>query len=61
MLRPNKCCLHSLRFGTRVNFPGLQRPRAQAVVILAVKALLRDMASPTVLEHFKAMLLGADH
>ena len=36
----------------------LQRLRA---VIPAVKALLRDMASSTVLEHFKALLLWADH
>ena len=39
----------------------LQRHRAQAVVIPAVKALLRDMASSMVLEHFKALLLCSDH
>ena len=39
----------------------LQRHRAQAVVIPAVKALLRDMASLSVLEHLKALLLWTDH
>ena len=39
----------------------LQRRRAQAVVIPAVRALLRDLASSAVLEHFKALLLWADH
>ena len=39
----------------------LQRHRAQAGVIPAMKALLRDMASSTVLEHFKTFLLWADH
>ena len=39
----------------------LQRHRAQAVVILAVKALLRDMASLSVTEYLKALLLWADH
>ena len=38
----------------------LQRYRAQAAVIPAVKALLRDMASLSVLEHSKALLLRAD-
>ena len=39
----------------------LQRHRAQAVVIPAVRALLRDTASLSVLEHVKALLLWADH